>query len=1043
MKLLFTIILLAVSFAGFSQSQFISFSGHTRAKVLQQPLRSVQDYGIDGLDISYHFENMVSVTKTEKTDVFSQLSIAGFSHLQEVGKPALPSHIDLVAIPDGAEYNLEIMHDIPLVKNGFRIYPALQPARDTEGAPEPEFEIDSKFYKQNKIFPAEPVRIKGIIKIRGLRHTMVEVMPVQYNPATGQIFLHENLNYKIRFSGSQNFMDYTQHSRHALDYMSKLPLNGESLRKEAKAYYASNKLTGNSNHKDYIIITHSNFLAAADSLANWKRQMGYSVEVVSQSSWTSTQVQNAVSTRYNNMTPKPDYLLIMGDHQFVPAKILTNSYGDNFGSDLYYVCMDGNGDYVPDMAKGRISANSASDAMLQVMKIINYERNPVTDTSFYQNGLNCAQFQDDNHDGYADRRFTHTSEDVRNYVVSKGYNVQRIYYTASNVTPLHYNNGYYSSTSTSFPSVLKKSNGFNWNGGSSNITTAINAGKFYVLHRDHGYSGGSGWAHPYYVNSKISNLTNGNKLPVVFSINCHTGEFTQNSCLSETFMRKTNGGAVGVVGASYYSYSGYNDGFSIGMFDAIWSNPGLVPVFGSGGISNPNVSPHSDIVNMGDVLNHGLIREIQTWGGSNTSIRYTHELFHYFGDPAMRIYTAFPQQITAMVDTVFNCTDTALQISNCNFGNAIVSLTSNNQLISRIQLSNGNGYLPLIGVVGNVFKLTISARDARPMIKTIQKGAGGVFSASSIVNNPICMGDSSGNIKVYPGCGTPPYQIIWSTGDTSMELNNVPAGTYTYILTDSMGASITDTVVLSGPSQALTANAVVTNPKCYQQNNGSISVNVQGGHPPYSYLWNTGATTNSIHNVGANTYSVLITDSVGCETQKSYTLTQPAALVLSGSKQDDATGNCTGSAGVSVTGGTTPYTYLWNDPNAQTTPTASGLCAGVYKVTVTDSNQCKVYQTFVLYNTVGIEQPDIETQIGVYPNPGENGIFNLEITSHSKELFIVNIYNNLGKRIFTSSVEVSGKSREIIDLSQYASGIYYLQIVNDKQIIDTRNLIVR
>jgi hypothetical protein len=776
MKHFFTISLILLVISGFSQNYLLSFSGYKKASTLNEPVRGIDDRGLDGIHISYHFDEVAVITKKEKNNIYQLLSIKNFSHLQEVGKPALPSHIDLVAIPEGADYELIIQHDVALIKSNYRIYPALQPARDTEGAPEPEFEIDRSFYKKDRIYPAEPVRIREIITIRGLRYALVEITPIQYNPSTGQIFMHENLNYELRFKGAKRFMDYSRHSKPALDYMSNLPLNASGLKSEAKQYFGNQSIMQNTgNAKNYIIITHSNFLAAADSLARWKRQMGYSVEIVSQSSWTAAQVDSTVHALYNNWNPKPDYLLIMGDHQFVPAKILTNSYGNQFGTDLYYVCMDGNGDYVPDMAKGRISANTAADALLQVSKIINYERNPVSDSAFYQNGLNCAQYQDDDNNGYADRRFTHTSENIRDYTTGKGYTVQRIYYTASNVTPAFYNNGYYSPAGTAIPNVLKKSNGFSWNGGYTDIKNSINAGKFYVFHRDHGYAGGSGWAHPYFTNSKINLLSNGDKLPVVFSINCHTGEFTLSSCFAETFMRKSNGGAVGVIAASYYSFSGYNDGFSIGLVDAIWSNPGLVATFGSGGINNPNLNQHSDIVTMGDVLNQGLIREIQTWGGNINGTRYTHELFHYFGDPAMRIWTEQPQQLVATFDTVFNCSDTALVITNCNDSDAMVTITDNNQLLARIQLVNGSGSLPLTNLQGLNFTLTITARNMRPLIKTISKGSGGQFGVYNKVTGTVCMNDSSGSIIVTPTCGTPPFHINWTDGDTNFIRTNLPA----------------------------------------------------------------------------------------------------------------------------------------------------------------------------------------------------------------------------------------------------------------------------
>ena len=1040
---LFFIFLLSIS-ALFAQNNIISFSGHNVEEDFTEPLRTVIDDGVERIQVSYHFDALGINEKGHKSEHFQQLFIKSFSHLQEVGKPSLPAHIDLIAIPEGADYELVIMHNVALVKKNFKIYPALKPARDTEGAPEPKFEIDKDFYLSNQLYPAEPVVIKDIIRVRGLRYAMVQISPVQYNPATGHLFLHENINFEIRFKSANQFIDVSKHSEHAMALLSNIPLNAKSLKEEANQYFAGKQniiTTGNS--KNYIILTHSNFIAAADSLAKWKRQMGYSVEVVSQNSWTTAQIKNAVHSRYSNWSPKPDYLVIIGDHQFVPAEIYnTPGNNDPFGSDLYYVCMDGPGDYVPDMAKGRISANTPADALLQVHKTINYERNPISDTSFYQNGLNCAQYQDDNNDGYADRRFAHTSEDIRDYTLSKGYNVQRIYYASSNVYPLQYNNGYYSN-GQSIPSVLKKSNGFAWNGNSTDIKNAINTGKFYVFHRDHGYSGGSGWAHPYFVNSKIGLLSNGDKLPVVFSINCHTGEFTLNSCFAETFMRKSNGGAVGVVAASYYSYSGYNDGFSLGLIDAIWSNPGVVPVFGNGGLYNPSVTSHSDIVSMGDVVNQGLIREVQTWGGSISAIEYTHELFHYFGDPAMRIWTEAPQTITATFNTTISCSDTALAVTNCNDTDAVVTITDGNQLIVKVVMQNGNVYVPLNALQGSSFTLTITGRNMRPLISQITMGGGGLLSSFNSVNSIICKGDSTGKIKVSPACGNPPYSILWSTGDTLMTLNNITAGSYSYAITDGQNAVFQDTVIVSEPAIKLQVSEVLSDVKCFNQNNGSIVLNIQGGATPYICQWSNGAGTESIINIHANAYSVNITDSFGCQLQRSYVINEPTPLDLTPSFMNDLTNNCSGKASVAVTGGITPYSYLWNDPSAQTTDTAIGLCKGMYKIIVKDSNQCMAYRTVFIENTIGFEEGSNTIGINIFPNPSNDGIFNLSIKNTQFEDFQLIIYNNLGKKVFEKTFSVNGSCIEIIDLRTTASGVYHLQVLSHDRVIDNRNLIIR
>lgn len=327
-------------------------------------------------------------------------------------------------------------------------------------------------------------------------------------------------------------------------------------------------------------------------------------------------------------------------------------------SDLRYGCMDGANDNTPDIHRGRISVTNISEANTVVDKIIQYEKNPVSDAAFYNTGVNCAYFQDLDMDGYADRRFAQTSEDVRNYLTNLGYNITRIYTAYTNVTPQKWSKYY--SRGEDIPAELKKPL-FAWNGSVTDVNNAINQGAFYVLHRDHGDVGG--WGDPTYQSSDILKLTNGNKLPVVFSLNCLTGQYNGKTCFAETFLRKQNGGCVGILGATEVSYSGPNDVFAGGLFDAIWPNPGLRIVLP--GQNSTGTTPTPTFA-MGQVLDQGFARLAEIYGSNNSYTQYTKELFHYFGDPSMQIYTSKPTEFTN-VQIVRGTNNVTVSLSNGMF----------------------------------------------------------------------------------------------------------------------------------------------------------------------------------------------------------------------------------------------------------------------------------------------------------------------------------------------------------------------------------------
>src|SRR5690606_20476886 len=111
-----------------------------------------------------------------------------------------------------------------------------------------------------------------------------------------------------------------------------------------------------------------------------------------------------------------------------------------------------------------------------------------------------------------------------------------------------------------------------------------------------------------------------------------------------------------------------------------------------------------------------------------------------------------------------------------------------------------------------------------------------------------------------------------------------------------------------------------------------------------TYLWNdaTAQTTATATGLQAGTYTVTVTDANNCTTTTNVTIAEPLVLEATIALANVVNVSCfdgnDGEATVTVTGGTAPYTYLWNDATAQTTATAAGLEAGTYTVTVTDAN---------------------------------------------------------------------------------------------------------
>jgi gliding motility-associated-like protein len=127
--------------------------------------------------------------------------------------------------------------------------------------------------------------------------------------------------------------------------------------------------------------------------------------------------------------------------------------------------------------------------------------------------------------------------------------------------------------------------------------------------------------------------------------------------------------------------------------------------------------------------------------------------------------------------------------------------------------------------------------------------------------------------------------------------------------------------------------------------NGSATVNISTGTPPYSYLWNTGATTQTISNLCPGTYTVSVTDAITCNTPVTQTIvitgsSTPVTVTLTSQTNENCYGDTIGNAIISPAGGSPPYAYLWSTNPPQITQNAWNLPAGNYSVIVADSNGC-------------------------------------------------------------------------------------------------------
>jgi len=207
---------------------------------------------------------------------------------------------------------------------------------------------------------------------------------------------------------------------------------------------------------------------------------------------------------------------------------------------------------------------------------------------------------------------------------------------------------------------------------------------------------------------------------------------------------------------------------------------------------------------------------------------------------------------------------------------------------------------------------------------------------SSAVNQPSCSNPCSGDATAIVSPAACTYTYLWSNGQTTQTATGLCAGVYNVSIISALCKTASVTVTINATA-SFSLTSTKTNATCVTL--GSANVNVTSGTGPYTYLWSNGQATQTATGLPAGSYTVTVTDASGCSGTQVVTITQPTSAITVGVSSIPA--SCTtanGTATASATGGTSAYTYVWN--NGQTSPTATGLAAGVYTVTVTDANGC-------------------------------------------------------------------------------------------------------
>ncbi len=301
------------------------------------------------------------------------------------------------------------------------------------------------------------------------------------------------------------------------------------------------------------------------------------------------------------------------------------------------------------------------------------------------------------------------------------------------------------------------------------------------------------------------------------------------------------------------------------------------------------------------------------------------------------------------------------------------------------------------------------------------------------LQNAGCNGEANGSISVEGSGGIMPYTLVWEDGSTNFSRSMLAAGDYALTLTDDNGCESFLTIPIQEAGSLQPAISELIAVSCAGDTDGSLSLDVSGGEPPYSISWSTGATTNSISQLPGGSYTATITDQSGCSIISTFELPEPDVISLDEVSITDVVDEVPGSISVIVAGGSPPYSYAWTGPEgfSSSTATISELVPGTYSLTVTDANGCTFAtgddDSFTVSFVTDVEELSTEAPFQLFPNPVRE-----QLQLLSSESGPIAIYSLQGQVVWTGNT--AANTALYIPVRDWPAGVYVVRLLREGQV---------
>jgi|GEM_PF-1177975 len=595
-------------------AQWISLDGTNK---VNKPNIKVLNSDYSSLLIEISLPGIEITKRTEDSQTFDELRFPEYYTTLEVGKPQLPVIRELLGVPDFSDYKFSIIDSSVILLTNYNIFPFQEPVFEGE---KEAFIIDESFYQHDDIYPANIVELDMHGIWRDIKVSRLSIFPVRYIPKTKTLKIYKRVVIKI---------DIKDVSGSVFIRKKHIPKEWEKLYKKSIINYDFLPQSFNKNNSinsvvdyDYLIITANDYLDAIQPLAQWKTRSGLLSKVVSVNEIgnNETSIKNYITNEYNAHNIR--YVLLVGDiSQLCWSSIPSSVPGNPPLPGDYNYSLHAGGDFLPEVAIGRISAISVAEVQHIINKGIKYETIPPVD-NWVRNTLLVA------HKEGAPGKYQGCKEEIRTY----DYFHNPIFSTAYGAS-----SAYSGDEATNV-----------------DVNSYINSGMGIVNYRGHGSP--IAWTmwninNESYTTSNVRALNNGNKNPIVFSIACSNAKLDYNGeCLAEAFS-KADYGTTAILGATRPSYTSANHTYDEQLFITAFD------------LENMNIGYTSNAAAERIITWHGITGEDNA------------KMYLWLGDPSIELWTNSLQQYTNV-----QITDNGSSITvNCGvYGSTICASSGNN-----------------------------------------------------------------------------------------------------------------------------------------------------------------------------------------------------------------------------------------------------------------------------------------------------------------------------------------------------------------------------